>query len=142
MRLIILLLPWLELYTLIKLGVETSALTALAYVLLTLVLGVMLLRRQGRGMFQRLREAQQGAVLGPQLLLDDMALGLVGILLIFPGMISDVGAVILLIGPLRRKLARRFGGPQPEPYAPERDSSGPDKPGSTTIEGDYHRLDD
>ena len=41
MRLFILLLPWLELFTLIQLGIETSALTAIAYVLGTLVLGVL-----------------------------------------------------------------------------------------------------
>ena len=36
MRFIIMLLPWLELFTLIQLGIETSALTALGYVLFTL----------------------------------------------------------------------------------------------------------
>jgi UPF0716 protein FxsA len=137
MRYVIILLPWLELFTLIQLGVETSALTALGYVLLTAVLGMWLLRRQGQGMFQRLREAQQGAVLSPQLLRDDMALGLAGLLLIVPGMISDFAALLVLIGPLRRKLQRWFGGPQPEPYRPERDNSGP-----TTLEGEYRRLDD
>ncbi len=137
MRFIIILLPWLELFTLIQLGVETSALTALGYVLLTLMLGLWLLRRQGEGMFQRLREAQQGAVLGPQLLLDDMAVGLAGLLLMVPGMISDFAALLVLIGPLRRKLQRWFGGPQPQPFRPERDTSGP-----TTLEGEYRRLDD
>ena len=137
MRYIILLLPWLELFTLIQLGVETSALTALGYVLLTAVVGVWLLRRQGQGMFQRLREAQQGAVLGPQLLLDDMALGLAGLLLIVPGMISDFAALLVLVGPLRRKLQRWFGGPQPQPLRPESEKSGP-----TTLEGEYRRLDE
>ena len=137
MRYIIILLPWLELFTLIQLGIETSALTALGYVLLTAVLGMWLLRRQGQGMFQRLREAQQGAVLSPQLLRDDMALGLAGLLLIVPGMISDFAALLVLIGPLRRKLQRWFGGPQPEPFRPESDNSGP-----ATLEGEYRRLDD
>ncbi len=137
MRYVIILLPWLELFTLIQLGIETSALTALVYVLVTLVIGVWLLRRQGQGMFQRLREAQQGAVLGRQLLLDDMVVGLAGLLLIVPGMISDVAALVVLIGPLRRKLQRWFGGPQPEPFRPERDPADP-----TTLEGEYRRLDD
>lgn len=137
MRYIIILLPWLELFTLIQLGVETSALTALGYVLLTAVLGMWLLRRQGQGMFQRLRAAQQGAVLSPQLLRDDMALGLAGLLLMVPGMISDFAALVVLIGPLRRKLQRWFGGPPPEPLRPESDRSGP-----TTLEGEYRRLDD
>ena len=137
MRYIIILLPWLELFTLIQLGVETSALTALGYVLLTAVAGIWLLRRQGEGMFRRLREVQQGAVPGPQLLLDDMAVGLAGLLLIVPGMISDLGAVVVLVGPLRRKLQRWFGGVQSQPSRPQSEKSGP-----TTLEGEYRRLDD
>ena len=137
MRYIIILLPWLELFTLIQLGIETSALTALGYVLLTAVAGIWLLRRQGQGMFQRLREAQQGAVLSPQLLRDDMALGLAGLLLIVPGMISDFAALLVLIGPLRRKLQRWFGGAQSQPSRPQSEKSGP-----TTLEGEYRRLDD
>lgn len=137
MRLFILLLPWLELFTLIELGIQTSALTALGYVLFTLVLGVAILQRQGRGMFERLRQSQQGAVLGPQLLLDDMAMGLAGLLLMVPGLISDLAAVIVMIGPLRRRLHRWLIGPQPEPYAPERDPQG-----HITIDGQYRRVDD
>jgi len=137
MRLFIILLPWLELFSLIQLGIKTSALFALGYVLLTLLLGIALLQRQGRGMVERLRQSQQGRVVGPQLLLDDMALGLAGLLLMIPGLISDLAAVIVVIGPLRRRLARWLLGPQPEPYAPERDPAG-----HVTIEGQYRRVDD
>ena len=137
MRLIIMLLPWLELFTLIQLGIETSALTALAYVAVTFIAGVALLRRQGQGMFERLRQTQQGAVIGPQMLMDDMALGLAGLLLIFPGMLTDLAALVVVIGPLRRRLGRALGAPEPEPYVPERDSNT-----SVTIEGSYRRLDE
>ena len=137
MRVFFLLLPWLELFTLIQLGVETSALTAIFYVLLTFVLGLAVLRRQGMGMFERLRQSQQGRVIGPDLLLDDMWLGFAGLLLIFPGMISDFIALVVMIGPLRRRLARWLGGAAPEPYEPRRDSASHD-----TIEGDFQRLDD
>lgn len=137
MRFFIALLPWLELFTLIELGIKTSALTALAYVLFTLVLGVAILQKQGRGMFERLRQSQQGRLVGPQLLLDDMALGLAGVLLMIPGLISDFAALIVVIGPLRRRLATWILGPQPEPYAPERD-----RDSQVTIEGQYRRLDD
>jgi UPF0716 protein FxsA len=137
MRLFVMLLPWLELFTLIQLGVKTSALTALLYVLATFVIGVAVLRRQGMGMFERLRQSQEGRIIGPELLLDDMVLGLAGLLLIFPGMISDLAAVIVIIGPLRRRIARWFSGQAPEPYAPERDRSE-----NTTIEGDFRKIDD
>ena len=137
MRFFIMLLPWLELFTLIQLGVETSALTALAYVLGTVFIGILVLQRQGRGMFERLRQAQEGKVMGPQLLLDDMAMGLSGLLLIVPGMITDFAALMVMIGPLRRKVAQWLYGPQPEPYAPQRDTGS-----HTTIEGSYRRVDD
>jgi UPF0716 protein FxsA len=137
MRVFFLLLPWLELFTLIQLGIETSALTAIVYVVLTFALGLAVLRRQGMGMFERLRQSQQGSVIGPGLLLDDMWLGFAGLLLIFPGMISDFIAVVVMIGPLRRRLSRWLGGAQPEPYVPSRDSASHD-----TIEGDFQRLDD
>ncbi|RLQ23698.1 FxsA family protein [Seongchinamella sediminis] len=137
MRLFLLLLPWLELFTLIQLGIETSALTAIFYVLATVVLGLMVLRKQGRQMFERLQGVQQGRVLGTSLLVDDMAMGLAGLLLIFPGMISDFAALVVMIGPLRRRLARALGAPQPEPYAPQRDFES-----EITIEGQYTRVDE
>lgn len=137
MRFLVMLLPWLELFTLIELGIKTSALVALAYVFLTFLLGVAILQKQGAGMFERLRQTQEGRIIGPQLLLDDMALGLAGLLLIIPGMITDVGAVLVMVGPLRRRLVRWLGGPQPEPYSPDRDSST-----HVTIEGRYRRVED
>ncbi len=137
MRLFITLLPWLELFTLIELGIKTSALTAIAYVFVTLVLGLAILQRQGQGMFERLRQSQEGRLVGPQLLLDDMALGLAGVLLVIPGLISDFAALVVVIGPLRRRLASWIFGVQPEPYAPDRDPTG-----HVTIEGQYSRVDE
>ncbi len=119
MRFAIMILPWLELFTLIELGVKTSALTALAYVFATLLLGIAILQRQGRGMFERLRQGQDGRIFGPELLLDDMAMGFAGLLLMIPGMITDLVALIVMVGPLRRRLARVLSGSQPEIYMPE-----------------------
>jgi UPF0716 protein FxsA len=65
MGFLIMLLPWLELLTLVELGILTSALTVLVYVFVTVVVGMAILRRQGRGMFERLRQAQDGRIIGP-----------------------------------------------------------------------------
>jgi UPF0716 protein FxsA len=137
MRIALLLLPWLELFTLIELGIQTSALTAMAYVIITIMLGLAILQRQGRGMFERLREGQDGRIVGPQLLIDDMSLGLAGLLLMFPGMITDVAAIMVMIGPLRRRLLRAVQGQQPEVFEPGRQTGEHE-----TIEGDFRRLDD
>lgn len=137
MRFFFLLLPWLELFSLIKLGVETTALTALGYVLLTFVLGLMLLRRQGRGVAQKLRQAQIDGVVGQQWLLDDMAAGFAALLLMIPGVITDLLAVIVAFGPLRRALARPFT-PAPPPASTSRESGRQPE----IIEGTYRRIDD
>lgn len=137
MRVVILLLPWLELFTLIELGIKTSALTAIAYVFVTLFIGLAILRRQGRGMFERLRQGQDGRILGPELFLDDMAMGFAGLLLMIPGVITDVFALIVMVGPLRRRLASAVLGSQTVGRMPERNSGS-----NETIEGVYHRVND
>ncbi len=137
MRIFIMLLPWLELLTLIQLGVKTSALTSLFYVFATFVLGMFILRRQGEKMVERMRDVQLGRMSGAQLLVDDLAMGLAGILLMIPGMITDCAAIVVMIGPLRRWLAKRLGvTTQSTGYrAYEQEDS-------VTIEGDYSRVDD
>ena len=64
-------------------------------------------------------------------------MGFSGLLLMVPGMITDFIALIVLIGPLRRRLARALMGPQPEPYIPRQDNGQHE-----TIEGTYRRVDD
>lgn len=145
MRILILLLPWLELLTLIQLGVSVGALAALAYVFLTLVAGIMLLRFQGRDMFMRLREAQDGRIFGPQIFVDDMAVGLAALLLMIPGLITDGAAILVLFGPLRRRLSRWLFGSQSDGVGSDgvgSDGAGPDPKGSATIEGEYRRVDE
>ena len=138
MRFILMLFPWLELLTLIQLGIETSALTALGYVLLTLCIGMAMLQRQGKELFARFDGLQNGRVLAPQLLVDDMAWGFSGLLLMVPGVITDCLALVVLIGPLRRRLARVLGGGSAaDPYLPDNDTTV-----SHTIEGSYRRIDD
>ena len=137
MRFIFMLLPWLELLTLIQLGIETSALAALAWVFATLFLGLALLRQQGRGIFAQLNGLQNGQVVGPELFVDEMALGFAGLLLMVPGLITDTLALLVLIGPLRRRIARLFGKEPDVAPAPHREVDG-----SHTIEGSFRRLDD
>ncbi len=137
MRYFIIFLPWLELFTLIQLGVKTSALTAVAYVVVTLLLGMAILQRQGRGMFERLRQAQDGRIIGSELLLDDMAMGFAGLLLLIPGLITDVIALVVMVGPLRRRLLRTLRGRSPDIYVPKRDMDGHE-----TIEGIFRHVDD
>jgi UPF0716 protein FxsA len=139
MRFFIVLLPWLELFSLIELGVKTSALTAIAYVLITLLVGWTILQRQGRGMLERLRQARGGGGIGPEFLRDDMAMGFAGLLLMIPGMITDVIAIVVMAGPLRRRLVNLLQDSSTENrwsarVARER------KTDRDVIEGDFKRV--
>lgn len=152
MRWFFLLLPWIELFTLIQLGVRIGALQALLYVFATFLLGLTILRAQGMEIVGKLRTAQSGGVIPAQLLADELALGLAGLLLIIPGLITDAFAVLVLFGPARRRVFAALGGTARGSKARgssanASDRVGPDGRGSQPgpgdpIEGEYRRLDD
>ena len=163
MRLFILFYPWLELLSLIQLGVETSALTALLWVGIMVLLGIAMIRHVGIASMDRLRAAQKSGVLHQNLLIDDMAMVVAGLLFIVPGLLSDFFAIVVLIGPLRRMLASMLTSalnPMPETQDSQgefcsSDRFGDDQKGSVSravlrrgerveqviIEGEFHELD-
>jgi UPF0716 protein FxsA len=157
MRWFFLLLPWLELFSLIQLGGRIGAFQTLLYVFVTLLLGLTILRAQGMEIIGRLREVQMGGFLPQRLLVDDLAVGLAGLLLMIPGLVTDTMAALVLIGPLwRRTLAAMgvsrqpgsgFDGPAPRggTFSSDSDAFSADKPQSAAndpIEGEFRRLDD
>ena len=105
MKLLIFLYPFIELLTLIQLGIETSAFFALTYVFVVIFVGVALIRHQGLSLLSRLRNNN---LLGSVIFADDMRLVLSGLLLLIPGLVSDFFALVVLIGPLRRQLIRKI----------------------------------
>ena len=147
MRLLLLFYPWLELLSLIQLGIETRAMVPLLWVLAMFMLGGALLKRVGAASVLRLREAQQGGVLQQSLFLDDLAVAVAALLLIIPGLFSDFFAVVVLIGPLRRFLARLvMGGVASQSdasswYGPSSAHGNGAKPESSEVlEGDYEDI--
>ena len=149
MRWFFLLLPWIELFTLIRLGNRIGALAALAYVFVTFAIGLSIIRLQGVEIMARLRSAQGQVVIG-QLLADDLAVGLAGLLLLIPGLLTDALALLVLVGPVRRRLGAWFRAPRrahaARPY--KRDASAHRGPAASadrpreTLEGEYRRLAD
>ncbi|MEO1079823.1 MAG: FxsA family protein [Pseudomonadota bacterium] len=146
MRWILLLLPWAELYGLIQLGGRIGGFATLVYVFLTLVLGMSIVRAQGMEIVARLREAQESSILTGRLLADDLAVGLGGVLLAIPGLITDLLAVAVLLGPLWRRLIGQTRSASPYmaqrgPNAPHRSTEGQPRR-HDTIEGEFRRIDD
>ena len=151
MRLILLLYPWLELLSLIQLGIEAGALVAIAWVLGMFMLGSVLLRHVGMTAVTRLRDAQRNGVLQQTLFIDDFAVAVAGLLLMIPGLLSDFFALVVLVGPLRRGLAQWVVGKSArntsQPFGSDPPPSGSYRgspPGSNsrpvTLEGDFEEV--
>jgi UPF0716 protein FxsA len=140
--------PFLELWSLIELGAQTSALTALAWVLGAGVGGVATIRFAGAQALSHLQAAQREGRLQQSLVAQDMVLVVAGFLLVIPGLISDALAVMVLIKPLRILM---FGLLPIKPVvsasaqfeqAARRDSASPTSdPRGVTLEGEFQHLD-
>jgi len=159
MQLLVILFPFLELFSLIELGEAIGSLNAILYVIATLFLGVTLLKRQGVSLLQRAQEMNSGGWISSRWLLDDMAIGFAAILLIIPGLITDSIALLAMIAPLRRILSRQFRSrhdsgryhSQAEhlyrtdttnPHSTDNPrESRPQRQSTTIIEGEYERKD-
>ncbi len=160
--------PILELALLIKLGGILGFWPTLAIIIGTALVGSSVIQRQG---FAVLRRAQQALAEGrPPIepVLDGMFLFIAGLLLITPGLISDIIGLILLVPPVRKLIAhgvlrlilnggrvkgtvftRRNRGvrPEHEQGAPRHQEKGAPRHSAPageppTIEGEYERIDD
>ncbi len=97
--------PLLEIYLFIKIGTEIGALSTIALIALTAIVGVALLRHQGLSTLQNVqRQMQQGQV--PAVgLLEGIMLFFAGALLLTPGFFTDLIGFLLLIPRIRKSLA-------------------------------------
>ncbi len=109
--LLIALLPLAELWLLIETGKIIGSGPTVLLVLGTGLLGVLLVRSQGLHLFSRIRaDIGQGIIPGEKLF-DAFCVLLGGIFFIIPGLITDLGGLLLLV-PYTRRLfkaaLRRF----------------------------------
>ncbi len=107
----VILYPILEIAVLIKVGQTIGLWPTLALVVGAAILGGILLRNEGLGAVRRLAGTVQQGQLPGRDLADVMMLGLAAVLLMLPGLITDVLALALLLPPVRHAiygwLARR-----------------------------------
>ena len=96
-----LIIPLLEMYLLIEVGSHIGSLTTVGLVILTAMVGLALLRRQGLLTFSKaMRRFNQGE-LPMQELAEGLLLGIAGALLVTPGFLTD-GIGFFLLSPLGR----------------------------------------
>lgn len=140
--------PLIEIGLFVEIGGAIGLWATLAWVLLSAVLGVLVLRRQGQGAAMQLRGRMRGIdPLSP--LVHGVLTGLAGVLLILPGFLTDAIGLLLLLAPVRSALvallARRvrlrptagagFSGGAVWP------EHGRDPRQPTVLEGEYHEID-
>lgn len=106
------LIPMLELYLLIKIGTVMGALNTLALVILTGFVGAYLARMQGMQTMLRVRSQLQQGIMPAEDLIDAVIIFVAGIVLLTPGLLTDIAGLLLLFPTSRfyfkRWLRRKF----------------------------------
>lgn len=159
MRLFFLLLfvavPLVELAILIKVGEIIGILQTVLLVILTAVIGVTLLKRQGVAALAGARQSLEAGKFPVESVVDGACLLVAGAFLLTPGLLTDSVGFLLLIPPLRRAMAKwvfeklvasgnvhfkTFGmGGDGSGQNPNQDGTPPR--GGPTIETEYEDLD-
>jgi len=105
---VLLAVPLVELYLLIWVGARIGAVSTILLSLLTAVLGVYLVRRQGFAVLARIGGAVEGREPLARDLLEGFLLLVAGICLLLPGFFTDLIGFLLLVPQLRRGIAAAF----------------------------------
>lgn len=104
--LLFVLMPVLEIFVLIKVGSAIGAFTTIAIVIITAVLGTWMLRAQGLSTINKARTRLAGGEIPAFELLEGLALGVGGALLLTPGFITDAFGFACLLPPTRHLLVK------------------------------------
>lgn len=107
MPLFLLALPFLEIAGFIVVGSKIGVLATLALIILSIFLGVFLLRLQGFGLIQKIREETAAGRTPKRELVHGVMLVFAAFLLIIPGFITDIIGLLLFI-PAVRDIGWRF----------------------------------
>lgn len=100
------LLPFVELYLLIRIGQVIGAWDTLLFVVLMGVVGAFLAKSQGRKVLREWSEAASQGRVPEEGVLGGMLVLAGGLLLITPGVVTDVVGLLLLV-PFTRRMAAR-----------------------------------
>ena len=97
------LIPVIELYLLIKIGTVIGGFNTILLVILTGFLGAWLARLEGLNTMMKLRTNLQQGIMPAEELIDAVIILVAGIVLLTPGLITDVFGLLLLWPVTRNK---------------------------------------
>jgi UPF0716 protein FxsA len=98
--------PMVELMLLLKIGQSIGVVPTVALVITTALTGAFIISRQSLSVVNRALEALSDGRTPVEPVLDGLFLMVAGALLLTPGLMTDVAALLLLIPPVRRAIAR------------------------------------
>lgn len=101
---IFIVVPLLELYILIKIGQLLGAEVTITLVVVTGILGAVFVRAQGFSLIAKIKHELNEGELPHKRLLEGICILASGLLLITPGLLTDLAGFMLLIPPLRIRL--------------------------------------
>ena len=106
------LVPFIEIYLLIKIGAQVGAFNTILIVILTGLLGASLARLEGLKIMTKVRDSLNRGDLPAEEMLDAMLIFVAGVVLLTPGLISDLAGLALLVPKARywfkRWLRKKF----------------------------------
>ena len=105
--LLFILVPLFELYILIKIGGYLGAFPTVALVVFTALLGIVIVRLQGLRTLQKTRQSLSQGIVPAEEMVDGVLIFVGGVLLIIPGVLTDLFALVLLI-PYSRTIFKRW----------------------------------
>ncbi len=101
------LIPVVELYILIQLGTVIGGFNTIALVIITGFLGAWLARMEGMNTMMKLRTNMQQGLMPAEELMDAVIIFAAGVVLLTPGLLTDV-AGLLLLWPVSRNAFKRY----------------------------------
>ena len=138
---LLLLVPVAEIAVFVQVGSRIGAGMTVLLVVVSAVVGVWLVRRQGLATATRV-QAMVARGESPALgMLEGLALLAAGVLLVIPGFLTDIAAFVLLIPPLRRGIIRLYLRQARLEGGVAHHSPGTDKPDRSPLEGKSRRVD-
>ena len=105
-------IPLIEIAVIIQVGQWLGVVNTIGLLLLVSVVGAWLVKRQGLGVLRRIRDQQQAGQVPAAAVFDGALILVAGVLLVFPGFVTDAMGLLLLLPPVRAGvrafLRRRF----------------------------------
>jgi len=106
MLLLFVFLPMVELYLLIMLGSRIGAMPTIGLIVLTGIIGATLARQQGLSVLMKIQREMAAGKPPTQKLVEGALIVVGGIVLLTPGIITDIFGFSLLMPPVRQALCR------------------------------------